>query len=152
MDRRNRKHFRGAHLGLPFVVAETTLDGLRRARPNCAAFGAADRAHPHTADRFSIFLYTRTGHGVEQLQARMFAPLNNIWEDPATGSASAALGAFLASLDPRSDVDVEIAMEQGLQMGRPSAIELHVRKRAGCVLEVTIAGFCVPVMQGTIKL
>ena len=79
-------------------------------------------------------------------------PLNNIREDPATGSASAALGAFLASLDPRSDVDLEIAMEQGLQIGRPSAIEVHVRKRVGCVLEVAIAGFCVPVMQGTIKL
>ena len=65
-------------------------------------------------------------------------PLNNIREDPATGSASAALGAFLASLDPRSDVDLEIAMEQGLQIGRPSAIEVHVRKRVGCVLEVAI--------------
>jgi trans-2,3-dihydro-3-hydroxyanthranilate isomerase len=139
-------------VGLPFVVAETSLEGLRRARPNSAAFGAADRAYPHAVDRFSIFLYTRTGHGIEQLQARMFAPLNNIWEDPATGSASAALGAFLVLLDPRSDVDLEIAIEQGLQIGRPSAIDIHVRKRAGCVLKVTITGFCVPVMQGTIKL
>ena len=87
------------------------------------------------------YFSTRGGHGVEQLQARMFAPLNNIREDPATGSASAALGAFLASLDPRSDVDLEIAMEQGLQIGRPSAIEVHVRKRVGCVLEVAISVF-----------
>jgi trans-2,3-dihydro-3-hydroxyanthranilate isomerase len=82
----------------------------------------------------------------------MFAPLNNIWEDPATGRASAALGAFLAALDPRSDVDLEIAMDQGLQMGRPSTLEVHVGKRVNCVLEVAIVGFCVPVMQGTIKL
>jgi len=61
-------------VGLPFVVAETSLDGLRRARPNCAAFGVADRAYPHAADRFSIFLYTRTGHAVEQLRARICAP------------------------------------------------------------------------------
>jgi len=47
---------------------------------------------------------------------------------------------------------LEIAVEQGLQMGHPRAIEVQVRKRAGCVLEVAIAGFCVPVMQGTIKL
>ena len=46
----------------------------------------------------------------------------------------------------------QIAVEQGLQMDRASAIEVQVCKRAGCVLEVTIAGFCVPVMQGTIKL
>jgi trans-2,3-dihydro-3-hydroxyanthranilate isomerase len=86
------------------------------------------------------------------MQARMFAPLNNIWEDPATGSASAALGTFLASLDPSSDVDLEIAVEQDLEMGRPSAIAVHVPKPVGCVLEVALAAFCVPVMQGTIEL
>jgi trans-2,3-dihydro-3-hydroxyanthranilate isomerase len=138
-------------VGLPFVVAETSLVGLGRARPNSAAFAAADRAYPHTADRFSIFLYTRTGDRIERLQARMFAPLNNIWEDPATGSASAALGAYLTLLDPRHDVDLEIAIKQGLRMARPSEIGVGVRKRAGCVLEVTIAGFCVPVMEGMIK-
>jgi trans-2,3-dihydro-3-hydroxyanthranilate isomerase len=138
-------------VGLPFVVVETSLDGLGRARPDSAAFAAADRAYPHAADRLSIFLYTRTGHGIERLQARMFAPLNNIWEDPATGSASAALGAYLASLDPRNDVDLKIAIKQGEKMGRPSAMEVDVRKRVGCVLDVTIAGFCVPVMQGMIK-
>ena len=82
----------------------------------------------------------------------MFAPLNYVWEDPATGNASAAWG----HSSPRSTRAVmliwKIAVEQGLQMGHPSAIEVQVRKRAGCVLEVAIAGFCVPVMQGTIKL
>jgi hypothetical protein len=37
------------------------------------------------------------------------------------------LGAFLASPRPRSDVDLEIATERGLQIGRPSAIEAHVQ-------------------------
>jgi trans-2,3-dihydro-3-hydroxyanthranilate isomerase len=87
--------------------------------------------------------YPRTGQGIERLRARMFAPLNDICEDPATGSASAALGACLALLDPHGDVDLKIAVEQGLHMGPASAIEVQVRKRAGCVL----AGFCVPVTQ-----
>ena len=65
------------------------------------------------------------------------APLNNVWEDPATGSAAAS-GAFLASLDPHGDVDLKIAVEQGLQRRRASAIEVQVRKRAGRVLEVTL--------------
>jgi trans-2,3-dihydro-3-hydroxyanthranilate isomerase len=138
-------------VGLPFVVAETSLDGLDRARANAAAFAAADRTYPHAADRFSIFLDTRMDHGIERLQARMFAPLNNICEDPATGSASAALGAYLCLLDRRNDVDLEIAINQGLKMDRPSAIGVGVRKRAGCVLHVTIAGFCVPVMRGMIR-
>ena len=138
-------------VGLPFVAAETGLDGLRRARPNGAAFGAADHAYPHAADPLlHISLHADRSWGRTAAGTHM-RPLNNICEDPATGCASAALEAFLASLDPRSDVDLEIAMEQGLQIGCPSAIEVHVRKRVGCV-EVAIAGFCVPVMQGTIKL
>jgi trans-2,3-dihydro-3-hydroxyanthranilate isomerase len=135
-------------VGLPFVVAETSLAGLGRARPNSAAFAAADRAYPHAADHFSIFLYARTG---ERLRARMFAPLNNIGEDPATGSGAAALGAYLTLLDPRHQVDLEIAIKQGLTMGRPSEIKVGVCKRGGCVLEVTIEGFCVTVMRGMIR-
>jgi trans-2,3-dihydro-3-hydroxyanthranilate isomerase len=90
-------------VGLPFVVAEASLDGLRRARPNSATFGVADSVYPHAVDCFSVFFYPRTGQGIERLRARMFAPLNNICEDPATGSASAALGACLALLDPQGD-------------------------------------------------
>jgi trans-2,3-dihydro-3-hydroxyanthranilate isomerase len=54
-------------------------------------------------------------------------------------------------LDPRRDIDLRIAIKQGLRMGRPSEIGVGVCKRRGCILEVTIAGFCVPVMQGMIK-
>jgi trans-2,3-dihydro-3-hydroxyanthranilate isomerase len=132
-------------------VAETSLDGLAKARPNFAAFAAADGAYPHAHDRFSIFLYARVGYGVERLRARMFAPLSNIPEDPATGSASAALSAFLSSLDPRNDILLETVIDQGLEMGRPSLIQVAVLKQAGSVCEVSIAGYCVPVMRGTIK-
>jgi trans-2,3-dihydro-3-hydroxyanthranilate isomerase len=137
-------------VGLPFVVAETGLDVLAKARPNSAAFAAADGAYPHADDRFSVFLYARLGHGVERLRARMFAPLSNIPEDPATGSASAALGAFLGSLDPREDLRLDITIEQGVEMGRPSLIQVAVLKQTGSVHEVSIAGYCVPIMRGTV--
>jgi trans-2,3-dihydro-3-hydroxyanthranilate isomerase len=106
----------------------------------------------HPEDRFSVFVYARCTAAAAKLRARMFAPLSNILEDPATGSASAALGGLLCSLDPRSDVEMQIVVEQGVEMGRPSTIEVTARKQCGSVRQVTVSGRCVRVMRGTIEL
>lgn len=147
----------GAHaprivsVGLPIVVAELVdLAALAAARPVVSAFGKAGEAHWHRGDRFSTYLYIRNGRDTSRLRARMFAPLSNIPEDPATGSAAAALGAYLASLDPNRDTTMAIAIEQGVEMGRRSLIDVEVRKRDGVVDAVRVAGRCVPMMQGRI--
>lgn len=140
-------------VGLPFAVAELSdLDALAAARPNTSAFEVAEKTYRHRDDRFSAFIYVRTGDGIDHLRARMFAPLSNVPEDPATGSASAALAAYLVSLDPRSDAICNITIEQGVEMGRRSLIEVEVRKAEGVVQSVRIAGRCVPVMQGQLML
>jgi trans-2,3-dihydro-3-hydroxyanthranilate isomerase len=129
-------------VGLTFVVTELkSLEALGQAKPNGAAFTAAHERyrHPHL---FSVFMYVRVGDN--HLRARMFAPLNNIPEDPATGSASAACAAFLAHLDQADSVDFII--EQGVEMGRPSRLELSVRGS-----EVRVGGPCVPMMRGTLS-
>ena len=130
-------------VGLTFVVAELkSLEALGQAKPDGSAFIAAHERyqHPH---RFSLFMYTRVDGDPNRLRARMFAPLNNIPEDPATGSASAALAAFLAHLEGADRADLVI--DQGVEMGRPSRLELSVRGS-----EVRVGGPCVPVMRGTL--
>lgn len=83
-------------VGLPFAVAEVRdLDALSTARPNVSAFEEANVRYPLAEDSFSLFLYARTRERPGHVRARMFAPLDNVIEDPATGSASAALGAYL---------------------------------------------------------
>ena len=82
----------------------------------------------------------------------MFAPLDNVTEDPATGSASAALGAYRTSLLPAQDAEVKIAIEQGVEMGRRSTIGVDVRKSAGTVNEVLLSGSSICVMRGEIRL
>ena len=79
----------------------------------------------------------------------MFAPLNNIQEDPATGSASAALGGLLSSLSKDGALTLEI--EQGIEMGRPSFIGVTVAMQGG-KRAISVAGECVPVMRGVIEL
>jgi trans-2,3-dihydro-3-hydroxyanthranilate isomerase len=139
-------------VGLPFVVARlASRAALARARPNVAQFAAADRAFPNPFG-FSLFLYVPGDAAGASVAARMFAPLDDVLEDPATGSASGALGALLAALNPAADADARLVVLQGEDMGRPSRIELAVRKRSGLVEQVRIGGACVPVMQGTLTL
>lgn len=142
-----------ASVGLPFAVAEVAgLETLARACPNTAAFAEADRRFLREDEQFALFLYTRLPDRPWHLRARMFAPLDNLIEDPATGSASGALGALLASLQPDPELDIHITIEQGVEMGRRSLIELHVRKSGGLVRHVRIAGRCVAVMRGSVRL
>src|SRR4029453_10639115 len=131
-----------ASVGLFFGVAElTSLEVLGEARPNHSAFAQADPQYRVGEDHFCLFLYSRVGGDPRRLRARMFAPLNNIPEDPATGSASAALAALLVHLESASDADFVI--DQGVEMGRPSRIEVSVRGP-----DVRVGGPCVPVMRG----
>jgi trans-2,3-dihydro-3-hydroxyanthranilate isomerase len=133
-----------ASVGLFFAIAElSSLEALAQARPNNSAFADADPRYRVGEDHFCLFLYTRVDGDPRHLRARMFAPLNNIPEDPATGSASAAVAAFLAQLDGADSADFII--EQGVEMGRPSRLELSVRGS-----EVRVGGPCVPVMRGTL--
>lgn len=142
-----------ASVGLPFVLAEIAgLDALAAAAPERAAFAAAARRHGQPELDFSVFLYVRDPAAPGRIRARMFAPLDNVTEDPATGSASAALAAYLATLSPESDGSFDLMIEQGVEMGRPSTIAVAVDKVGGVPGAVRISGRCVPVIRGTVEL
>jgi trans-2,3-dihydro-3-hydroxyanthranilate isomerase len=141
-----------ASVGLPFAIAELeNLEALAAARPDVSAFREAAARHPRSTGDFSLFLYVRSAEDPWHLRARMFAPLDDIMEDPATGSASAALSAFLVTRAPGSGAETHITIEQGVEMGRRSLIELDVVKTAGAVTDVRVTGRCVSVMRGSIE-
>ena len=81
-------------------------------------------------------------------RARMFAPLIGVTEDPATGSAAAAFGGYLAKRDSRSDGTLRWVVEQGFEMGRPSMLDIEVDKRGGAVTAVRVGGSSVLVSKG----
>src|SRR5262245_58961903 len=140
-----------ASVGLSFVVAElASLAALGRARPNLAYFQDAAGSTLEGNHDFSLFVYVRSQENPWMIRARMFAPLDNVPEDPATGSASAALGAYLVSLEPDANMSVSLTIEQGVEMGRRSLIGIDVVKQDGTVTDVTISGSCAPVMRGEI--
>lgn len=142
-----------ASVGTPFVIAElASLEALSRASPDLAAFRAAAGRFPEIGERFALLLYVRKDGDATSLRTRMFAPLGGILEDPATGSANAALAALLTSFAPGEDVDLAFDIEQGVEMGRPSRILATARKTAEGPVSATVAGACVPVLRGSVEL
>jgi trans-2,3-dihydro-3-hydroxyanthranilate isomerase len=137
-----------ASCGTTFVFAEvTTRRALEAAQPRSEAFS---RNIPAGAN--GIHLYLRdAGDGVD-IRARMFAPLLGVPEDPATGSANAALAGLLAGLMPEPDLALQLRIAQGIEMGRPSLLEASAEKRGGKVAEIRLGGRCVAVMNGTIEI
>ncbi|MEM9221913.1 MAG: PhzF family phenazine biosynthesis protein [Pseudomonadota bacterium] len=83
--------------------------------------------------------------GPATFQARMFAPLHGIEEDPATGSAAAAFAVLLAKL---RDGTHSYKIRQGLEMGRPSLIDLTVEAKDGSPSRVRLSGQAVRVASG----
>jgi trans-2,3-dihydro-3-hydroxyanthranilate isomerase len=128
---------RVASVGLPFLFAE-----LRDRR-------ALEKAHSDPAG-----LAVVAARGVPpdiHLRARMFAPFDGVPEDPATGSANAALAALLASLDEKSDGTLRYRIAQGVEMGRPSVLEARVDKHDGSIETTRIGGTSVLVGEGWIE-
>lgn len=99
-----------------------------------------------------MLFYVRDGSGGFDIQARMFAPLYGVPEDPATGSANIALVGLLASLRSERDLLLQLRIAQGVDMGRPSVLDASAEKKGGKLERLTIGGGCVNVMRGMIEL
>jgi trans-2,3-dihydro-3-hydroxyanthranilate isomerase len=88
-----------------------------------------------------------------RVYSRMFAPhTSGVPEDPATGSASGPLGAYLVEhglVAPAAAVD--IVSEQGTRMGRQSFVHIRIAMRAGRIAELRVGGSVVPVLEGRLR-
>jgi len=136
-----------ASVGLPFLFAELTdRDALARARPDISGLEGLIAEGVASPD---VHLYVRTRDAFD-IRARMFAPMDGVPEDPATGSANCALVALLTHLDEAADGAFRWRIAQGVEMGRPSVLEARTEKKDGAVVNVWIGGECVLVSEGSI--
>ncbi|MEC4890016.1 MAG: PhzF family phenazine biosynthesis protein [Nitrospira sp.] len=136
--------------GLPvMIVPVRTLTAVRSIRPDASAI--TDVCRRFGANGIMVYT-TVTVEPSSTVHARMFAPAIGILEDPATGSASGALGAYLVQ---NGVVDVapttEIIVEQGYAIDRPSRIFVQVDSDDDIIQTVKVGGQCVMVVEGTLK-
>ena len=133
-----------ASVGLPFLLVEVSEPALSRAAPDAAAFGRVVREAPTLDARLNILSYAHAPGGI---RARMFAPLEGVPEDPATGSAAAALAALLLSHGAAPGLSLDIV--QGVEMGRPSLLRTSARRDADGI-RASVGGGCVPMLRGEV--
>jgi trans-2,3-dihydro-3-hydroxyanthranilate isomerase len=126
---------------------------VRLAGPELVDRAALDKAawEAGIADGWSPHLYVFAGDSA-RVHARFFAPAVGVDEDPATGSACAALVASLAQRSPEQDGYHRIQIDQGVAMGRPSALEGTAYKANGRLTEVVVGGHATIVGSGTLTL
>ena len=127
-----------ASVGAEFLVAEVVADAVARAAGRREQFAAL--AEQTGKPFLCLYLYARSG---AQVDARMFAPLTGVPEDPATGSAVAALGALLAE---RAGL-ASLSVVQGVAMQRRSELVVNTGRDG-----TWISGRCVAVMRGELTL
>jgi trans-2,3-dihydro-3-hydroxyanthranilate isomerase len=101
------------------------------------------------SDCFMIFT-RECVHPESSVHARMFAP--PLGEDPATGSAAGALGAYLVKRGlAEANPTARLLVEQGYEMGRPSAIHVEVDADDSGPSEVRVGGRAVEVAEGSLR-
>ena len=117
---------------------------------NVAALNRACRA---VGTECVMVFTTETERLESTVHVRMFAPLLGVPEDPATGSANGALGAYLVQhrVVALTGSMTHIVSEQGAEMGRPSTLYVEVDHQDGNPTGVRVGGEVAPVIEGVAR-
>jgi trans-2,3-dihydro-3-hydroxyanthranilate isomerase len=137
-----------AGVGVPLCFAQlSSNDIVDRAVIDRTAWTATlSRAwSPH------VFFFAGNLRDGGTLYARMWAPALGVEEDPATGSACAALVGAMASKPDFVGTTYRLSILQGVSMGRPSEIEAEARMRDGVVTSVSVGGATTYIASGEIE-
>lgn len=115
--------------GVDFVLAPLrSLAALRGARLDLEAFA------PLAREGFPAKLYFFCRETLEpgnDYHARMLFAAPGVREDPATGSATACLGAYLLAHRAPPGGGLSLRIEQGHEMARPSLLRLRASREDG---------------------
>jgi trans-2,3-dihydro-3-hydroxyanthranilate isomerase len=135
--------------GVPFLfIAARSLAAVQRARVHSTMY---EKVFGTTGANLYIFTF-ETEDPQSSVHARMFAPAEGIQEDPATGSAAAALAGYLGSRENVLTGTLKWTIEQGSEMGRPSILKVEADKKDGKIEAVRVGGTSVLVCEGHLEI
>ncbi|MBS0393434.1 MAG: PhzF family phenazine biosynthesis protein [Proteobacteria bacterium] len=133
--------------GLPFLVvplrSRRALDRVRTER------GAVARLLDGLEAKGVIAFASGASRPGHQLSARVFVDELGVPEDAATGSANGCLAAWLVQHRFLDDDAIDLKVEQGVAMGRPSSLHLRAM-RTSRGIEIRIGGGVVDIARGTV--
>jgi trans-2,3-dihydro-3-hydroxyanthranilate isomerase len=138
-------HVQEVSTGLWFIIVPLTgLDAVRRARVN------RDRYFEFVANRQAqaiLVFCPKTYSWQNNLNVRVFVPCYGIEEDPATGSGNGCLAGYLVKHRYFGGSEIDIHVEQGYEIGRPSQIYLQAKEENATII-VRVGGKVIPIAKG----
>lgn len=131
--------------GLPtLVVPLRSLDAMQRAAINHEPY-YEELIEPY--GNLNILLFAPETYDDHDLNVRVFADCGGIPEDPATGSSNGCLAAYLVEYDYFGIEEIDVQVEQGYEIDRPSLLYLRAH-RSEDDIEVHVGGKVVSVAEG----
>lgn len=130
------------------MVPLASVEAVSLLRPEWSELALMERR----LDVTGVSAFALDGPG--RVRCRFFSPRSGIMEDPATGSAAGALGAYMA-VEGMLDVEggtAGLTVYQGLEIRRPSRIDVRVRVGGRVPKLVEVGGRCVTVLRGTLSI
>ncbi|EIM00484.1 PhzF family phenazine biosynthesis protein [Rhodanobacter denitrificans] len=118
---------------------------VRQLQPDMAAIGALCEA----AGAVGVSVFGRQRSGGASMAVRAFCPADGIPEDPVTGSANAAIMAWLGERDGRDGYGLRYRASQGREVGRDGYVEVERDPASGAV---TIGGACAIGVRGELQI
>jgi trans-2,3-dihydro-3-hydroxyanthranilate isomerase len=131
--------------GVPFIIVPLkNLASLKKAKVNLDKYFELIE----TTEAKEILIFSpETYSDVNDLSVRVFAHSLGIPEDPATGSANGCLAGYLVEYSYFGKDSIDVKVEQGYEIDRPSLLLLQSEKKDGQI-EVLVGGKVVMVAKG----
>lgn len=131
--------------GLFFIIVPLKrLDALKSAKLN------REKYFPFIKDtdgKCILMFCPQTREKQNNMSVRVFAEYYGVSEDPATGSANGCLAGYLVKNRYFGGSKIDIRVEQGHEIGRPSLLLLRAEEKAGKI-DVFVGGTAILVAKG----
>lgn len=133
--------------GIPaLIVPLKSMNAVKRAKVDQEKYFALVEK---IASKLVLVFSSETYSSENDLNARVFVDYYGIPEDPATGSANGCLAGFLTRYQYWGKDSIDITVEQGYEINRPSRLYLSTETNADGIV-VRVGGKVVPVVAGTL--
>lgn len=134
--------------GLPFIIVPLkTLSAVKKAMIEKERYFELIK---DTNAKAILIFCSETYRKENHLNVRVFAPYYGISEDPATGSANGCLAGYLIKHRYFGKDQIDVRLEQGYEIGRPSLLFLKARKKMGKI-EIYVGGKVGEVVRGVLQ-
>lgn len=129
------------------IVPVRNLDALGRSHVERAPY----RQLLAGRETRTVLLFCREAREAgNHLAARVYAETVGVEEDAATGSANGSLAGYLTRHRVMGSETIDLRVEQGYEMGRPSLLRLRATDR-GDTVEIDIGGRVFPTVRGELS-